>query len=898
MGKKGKRKQKEEPAVHNPPLPSHVEEDLSHLTISDQFLPPTKRKTLTPAGKPYFPGNLGHSVKLATNHFPLSLPPGILYQYTISVVPPWTRPYRRSDKDLYHRVVQQWRRICPPVKQRPYSWVYDGDATLYCTQPHKNIPDCKVSVMLEDKQVEFGVVDVRLVKPIPINDDIAAWAAKGQSGQTPQTALHALDVILNQSVVTNLNYTTIGRSYFRNDGHVLDIGMGKEVWTGVFARTRPHSWRKGSVSYLATLNVDVSNKAAVKQIQLLEKGDCYIQKVLGRRATNSWRDGMNKEQREIVEKDLKGLKIRYELPNGRKRQYRCNGLVESSRKQKIPDLNVTVEKYFLDTYKVKLSHPFLPCLWLGPTNKTIYIPIEMCMMMSQPMPRHKVLHEECVSQMIRHTAVPPLKRQERILKELQRNNNMYKSDPYAKEFGINIAGNMAQVTGRILPPPSIEYSQGKTVKISQQNPGKWVQRSQDNMYVEGSRLQYWAVLDLADREKDKLTESEFYSLLNGLVTVAKEVGFAISSGDNNLMYKDSSEQKVEKDFSDLVKEFNQAGTMLEMVIVILPFKGSRVYDVIKKIGDLKHKVPTQCCLKRNLFKPGGQVNWQVLSNLCLKLNSKLGGVNHVLAPKSRPQLLEVPVMILGADVTHPAPSQKGQKPSIAAIVASMDPQASQYEVEVRVQDSGQNEEVIQDMKNVVKKLLLRFNQITKKKPQALVMFRDGVSEGQFTTVMARELVDIRAACKDLQETYEPQITYIVVQKRHHTRFFPMDQNRYKNGNALAGTVVDQGINHPTEGDFFLLSHEGIQGTSRPCHYHVLWDDKLMTADELEILAYYLCHLYTRCTRSVSYPAPTYYSHLAADRARKHHDQLLEENIGKEKAKEIIESAETKLMYFV
>ena len=49
---------------------------------------------------------------------------------------------------------------------------------------------------------------------------------------------------------------------------------------------------------------------------------------------------------------------------------------------------------------------------------------------------------------------------------------------------------------------------------------------------------------------------------------------------------------------------------------------------------------------------------------------------------------------------------------------------------------------------------------------------------------------------------------------------------------------------------------------------------------------------------MSYPAPTYYSHLAADRARKHHDQLLEENIGPDKAKKIVENADTKLMYFV
>ena len=58
----------------------------------------------------------------------------------------------------------------------------------------------------------------------------------------------------------------------------------------------------------------------------------------------------------------------------------------------------------------------------------------------------------------------------------------------------------------------------------------------------------------------------------------------------------------------------------------------------------------------------------------------------------------------------------------------------------------------------------------------------------------------------------------------------MDQPN--NGNALAGTVVDHGINHPTEVDFYLLSLVGIQGTRRPCHYQVLCDEMMMTADKL------------------------------------------------------------------
>ena len=65
--------------------------------------------------------------------------------------------------------------------------------------------------------------------------------------------------------------------------------------------------------------------------------------------------------------------------------------------------------------------------------------------------------------------------------------------------------------------------------------------------------------------------------------------------------------------------------------------------------------------------------------------------------------------------------------------------------------------------------------------------------------------------------------------------------------------------------FYLQSHSGIQGTTRPVHYHVLKDENGFTPDAIQNLTFALCHLYCRCTRSVSLVPPVYYAHLAAGR---------------------------------
>lgn len=209
-------------------------------------------------------------------------------------------------------------------------------------------------------------------------------------------------------------------------------------------------------------------------------------------------------------------------------------------------------------------------------------------------------------------------------------------------------------------------------------------------------------------------------------------------------------------------------------------------------------------------------------------------------------------------------------PSVGAVVGNVNLAGTQFAATIKIQPHRR--EHIVSMAETVRVRIMQFFYSTNKQPKRIIVYRDGVSEGEFIRVMNEEMESIRKGCESLSTDYNPKITYIVVQKRHHTRFFCENVRADavgKGQNIPPGTVVDINVTHPRDFDFYLCSHNGIQGTSRPTHYYVLHDDSGFSADTLQQLTYKLCHLYGRCTRVVSIPAPVYYADLSATRARYH-----------------------------
>ncbi|VDL33706.1 unnamed protein product [Hymenolepis diminuta] len=786
-------------------------------------------------------GTEGRTISLKANHFEIRVAKGIWYHYDISISP--DKCPRRVNREIINAMVHSREYDNYFKDLQP---AFDGRRNFYTRHElpiGKDGLELEVALPGEGRDRTFKV-SIRFVSEVSLFN--LEDALEGKCKRIPADAVASLDVILRHQ--HSMLHTPVGRSFFSTPGPEKNpLGGGREVWFGFHQSVRPSKWRM-------LLNIDVSATAFYKEQSVLD----FMYEVLEMQDRSEMRRNLSDSQRVKFTKEIKGLKIEITHCGNIRRKYRvCNVTRRSAMNQQFPLLtddgttvDTSVSDYFLKRYSISLNYPNLPCLQVGQEQKHTYLPIEVCNMVAGQRCIKKLTDMQ-TSTMIKATARSAPDREREITQLM--NANRYESDPHLREFGISVIPRMVDIQGRVIPAPKIQYG-GRTKAQASPQQGVWDMRGKQ--FFSGIEIKTWAIACFAP--KRIVREESLQTFISQLQKISNDAGMPIQQNPCFCKYATGQDQ-VEPMFRFL--KSNHPG--LQLIVVVLPGK-TPVYAEVKRVGDIMFGLATQCVQSKNVNKTSPQT----LSNLCLKINVKLGGINSILVPTVRPSVFREPIIFFGADVTHPPAGDK-TKPSIAAVVASMDAHPSRYSATVRVQSHRQ--EIIQDLAAMVKSLLLQFYQSTRFKPARIIYYRDGVSEGQFSNVLNHELRAIREACLKLEIDYMPGITFVVVQKRHHTRLFCADTKDQmgRSGNIPAGTTVDDVITHPTEFDFYLCSHAGIQGTSRPSHYHVLWDDNDFSADDLQNLTYQLCHTYVRCTRSVSIPAPAYYAHLVAFRARYH-----------------------------
>lgn len=512
----------------------------------------------------------------------------------------------------------------------------------------------------------------------------------------------------------------------------------------------------------------------------------------------------------------------------------------------------------------------MPVVNVGTRERPVYLPMEVC----DIIPGQGFGGEPSMIQrqnMIRFSCRRPPQNYDSIVTDGL--DIMGISEGDTKAVGIKARKEMVTVHARILNPPNLVYGGKRNTPRN----GSW--NLIQTKFSQCATITKWTCLWVRKKgTREYFSEPDakidaFYKKLraHGLtLPVPKKPCRQITLGPNDGDGEKRNRALLHQALETLKSEYS-------FIVVFLPNTDGKIFDYIKYLGDIKLGILTHC-MQAEKFKET-TVNEQYLSNNAMKVNLKLGGCNQLLDQSgSRFIGAAKTTMVVGLDVTHPSSIDPEAFPSVAAIVASVDYRMGQWPGEVQAQTRRQEHvEFLQEM--MCSRLRLWQKHNNGQLPQNILIYRDGVSEGQFHMVLAEELPKVQAAAKATYREKMPNITIVVCGKRHNVRFYPTNsKDQDRTSNPINGCVVDRGVTRPIYWDFYLQAQAPLQGSARPAHYIVIHDEIFTNskanpdrkpADVLQELTHNICYMMGRATRSISYSTPAFLADKFCDRARKY-----------------------------
>uniref|UniRef100_A0A1B6DVK7 Piwi domain-containing protein n=1 Tax=Clastoptera arizonana TaxID=38151 RepID=A0A1B6DVK7_9HEMI len=396
-----------------------------------------------------------------------------------------------------------------------------------------------------------------------------------------------------------------------------------------------------------------------------------------------------------------------------------------------------------------------------------------------------------------------------------------------KKWNMSLSPNLVQFKGRVLPKENILLG-GRTPIVSSGPNVDWTNSLRSNPMRLVMALKKWIIVYPA-RHNQGINQ-----FISQLIKVGQGMDFPISQPLQHEI-RDDKEQTYINELEHVISERDP-----NFIICVVSNNQSSRYSTIKKKCCVDRAVPNQVVVAKNVAK-----NMSITTKIAIQINAKLGGA---------PWSVEVPLkglMVVGFDVSHDA-RDKGK--SFGAMVASMDEHYSRYYSTVTPHTNG--EEMSNELSLNIVKAARKFQMRNGTLPSRILIYRDGVGEGQIPFVYEHELEFIK---KELNHLYGqvPKLCYIIVTKRINTRIF------YNEDNPPPGTVVDDCITSPEKYDFFLVSQSVRQGTVAPTGYNIIYDSMGINPDKIQRLSYKMTHLYYNWSGTVRVPAPCQYAHKLA-----------------------------------
>ncbi|MBW0499433.1 hypothetical protein O181_039148 [Austropuccinia psidii MF-1] len=830
-------------------------------------------------------GAAGIKINVVVNAYQLKIPSFVVHHYDLAIQGQVNKHGVSGDVPpaLGQEIFNHLKTVTNAFGPVPV--VHDGRKNLFSPRAfswpdNKNSFQVDLSTPDEAQAKRFRRFTVVITKVNEVKLDNLVKYVNKQVGSTPDEgvliAITALNVVCNHDM--SISHPHSKNKFFPRTPQppphqfqtdsILKLRSGIDIWRGYFSSVRMAP--QGLI-----LNFDLTSQPMLRSGNLLEVA-CDI---LGSPHNPAVIKTMSASQRVVLSRLLKMLKVsvrrldRTHLKakirdlGGPANQFFFEGSVSPNSEQK---KRWNVAAYIESTYQMKLRHPDLPVVKLTSTS---WYPIELCNV--EPGQKFsRKLSPDQLSEAIRWLTVKPQDRTRMLTQGVAAH---LARSPTIGQWGIKLDQKPMTIRARRLPPPIVSYKvlrgPNPVIESTKVDHGSWNMVSK--MLVRPVIIKNWVTVAFSsngrfgsfdEAQAKRATQMLYEAMLASGISCAPPASstYFATSRDSPVNESDSSIS-----VGDWIKSKTQATPQL--VICFLKEKNAWQYKQLKLFGDSSYTTATQCLAIDKVMTKGSP---QYYANVVLKINVKMGGVNQAVGPKG--QLFPTRTMVMGADVTHPG--FDSAEPSIAALTGSTNHMGAGYAAEFSVQPGRQ--EIISQLHLMAKELLIKFAQRNNKAlPDRLIFYRDGVSEGQFSQVLSKEVPLVRRAIQEVNQlpqlkgrTVNVRLTYIICGKRHHFKFGPtlegQKRDADRSGNLLPGVIVDSDITHPFDFDWYGLSHAGLLGTSRASHYTVLVDDNNFKPDEIQTITYHLCYTYSRATRAVSIATPAYYAHHVCTRIKK------------------------------
>ncbi|CAG5920323.1 unnamed protein product [Menidia menidia] len=414
--------------------------------------------------------------------------------------------------------------------------------------------------------------------------------------------------------------------------------------------------------------------------------------------------------------------------------------------------------------------------------------------------------------------------------------NISSNQETAKElgrWGLQIGSEILMINGRTLPLETICLQSSSFQTGADMSWSREVVRVAS---ISTIALNIWAIF-YPHRCAEQAEE-----LVSTFNKVAGPIGMRLERPIRVELRDDRTETYVKSIHSQLTSEPN-----LQLVVCILVGSRDDLYSAIKKLCCVKSPVPSQAINVRTISQQ--QKLRSIAQKILLQVNSKLGGELWTVSVPLKN------LMVIGVDVHHDT-SRSHQ--SVMGFVASVNSSLTRWYSRVTFQ--APNEELINGLRVCLLAALKKYYEVNHNLPEKIVVYRDGVSDGQLKMVEQYEIPQL-IKCFETFPSYEPKLVVIVVQKRISTTLYSCSSNAF--GAPPPGTVVDHTVTHKDWMDFYLMAHQIRQGCGFPTHYISLYNTANLTPDHLQRLTFKMCHLYWNWPGTISVPAPCKYAHKLA-----------------------------------